>query len=75
MAGVMLAGEIIKRADALDAPLWTTGKLNLLRKMPSDVIAELRRKDRRGRCICQDDHYLVAYRAKYGLSGGSLSGA
>ncbi|MBN8965815.1 MAG: hypothetical protein J0H89_10660 [Rhizobiales bacterium] len=65
MAGVMLAGEIIKRADAKSGPAWTTAKLNILRKMPTDVITERRRKDRLERCICQDADYLDAYRAKY----------
>ncbi|MER9794602.1 E2 ligase fold family C protein [Mesorhizobium sp. M0213] len=64
MAGIMLAGEIVKQATG-NAPDWTTAKLNLLRKMPSDVITERRKKDRLGRCICQDADYLDVYRAKY----------
>jgi molybdopterin/thiamine biosynthesis adenylyltransferase len=65
MAGIMLAAEIVKRAARRDAPSWTTAKLNLLRKMPSDVITERRAKDRLERCICQDGDYLDAYRARY----------
>ena len=49
MAGIILSGEIIKRADSKSGTDWTTAKLNLLRKMPSDVITERRRKDRRER--------------------------
>ncbi|MBY5543666.1 E2 ligase fold family C protein [Rhizobium leguminosarum] len=64
MAGIMLAGEIVKRAPG-NVPDWTTAKLNLLRKMPSDVITERRKKDRLGRCICQDADYVDVYRAKY----------
>ncbi|RAZ73037.1 E2 ligase fold family C protein [Mesorhizobium atlanticum] len=66
MAGIMLAGEIIKRAGSNGGSAWTTAKLNLLRKMPSDVITERRKKDPQGRCICQDADYLAAYRVKYG---------
>lgn len=66
MAGMMLAGEIIKRAYCMSGNGWTTAKLNLLRKMPSDVIIERRKKDRLGRCICQDADYLDVYQAKYG---------
>jgi hypothetical protein len=69
MAGIMLAGEIVKRATG-NAPDWTTAKLNLLRKMPSDVITERRKKDRRGRCICQDADYVAVYRAKYEAQEG-----
>ncbi|MER8700365.1 E2 ligase fold family C protein [Mesorhizobium sp. M1273] len=65
MAGIMLAAEVVKRAARRDAPRWTTAKLNLLRKMPSDVITERRAKDRLERCICQDADYLDAYRARY----------
>lgn len=64
IAGIMLAAEIVKRASS-GAPDWTTAKLNLLRRMPRDVITERRRKDRLDRCICQDTDYLDAYRAKY----------
>lgn len=64
MAGVMLAAEIIKRASH-GAPDWTTAKLNLLRKMPGDALVERRKKDRLGRCICQDEDYLAVYRSKY----------
>ncbi|MBB4420774.1 molybdopterin/thiamine biosynthesis adenylyltransferase [Rhizobium leguminosarum] len=64
MAGIMLAGEIIKQA-AGNAPDWTTAKLNLLRNIPSDIVTERRKKDRLGRCICQDEDYLDVYRAKY----------
>ncbi|PZV34480.1 E2 ligase fold family C protein [Mesorhizobium kowhaii] len=68
MAGIMLAGEIIKRAEGHRGRPWTTAKLNLLRKMPSDVITERRKKDPQGRCICQDADYLDVYRARYGPS-------
>ncbi|WP_434714259.1 E2 ligase fold family C protein (plasmid) [Rhizobium sp. YTUHZ045] len=72
MAGIMLAGEIIKRATG-NAPDWTTAKLNLLRNIPSDVVTERRKKDRLGRCICQDEDYLDVYRAKYNaLEGGGF---
>jgi hypothetical protein len=64
MAGIMLAAEIVKRSNG-GAPDWTTAKLNLLRRMPGDVITERRRKDRLERCICQDADYLDAYRARY----------
>ncbi|RWB39738.1 MAG: hypothetical protein EOQ46_26235 [Mesorhizobium sp.] len=44
MAGIMLAGEMVKRPDSRSHTAWTTAKLNLLRKMSSDVITERRRK-------------------------------
>ncbi|WP_210265356.1 hypothetical protein [Ensifer canadensis] len=69
MAGIMLAGEIVKRATG-SAPDWTTAKLNLLRKMPSEVATERRKKDRLGRCICQDADYVDIYRAKYRVRDG-----
>lgn len=64
MAGIMLAAEIVKGANG-NTPDWTTAKLNLLRKMPRDIITERRRKDRLARCICQDLDYLDVYRALY----------
>jgi hypothetical protein len=70
MAGIMLAGEIVKRATGI-APDWTTAKLNLLRKMPSGMVTERRKKDRLGRCICQDADYLEVYRAKYSTPDGN----
>ncbi len=69
MAGIMLAGEIVKRATG-NVPDWTTAKLNLLRKMPSDVVTERRKKDRLARCICQDEDYVDVYRAKYEAQDG-----
>jgi hypothetical protein len=64
MAGIMLAAEIVKRSCG-GPPDWTTAKLNLLRKMPSDLITERRRKDRLERCICQDADYQDVYRVRY----------
>lgn len=68
MAGLMLAGELVKRAAGTTAPEWTTAKVNLLRRMPSGPLTERRKKDRLGRCICQDHDYLDAYRGRYAIA-------
>ncbi|MBD9507924.1 E2 ligase fold family C protein [Ensifer sp. ENS07] len=73
MAGVMLAGEIVKRAATANSPDWITAKLNLLRKMPSGLITERRKKDHLARCICQDSDYMEVYREKYTSRGGPAS--
>jgi len=63
MAGIMLAREIVERSIS-NAPDWTTAKLNLLRRIPGDVITERRKKDGLGRCISHDPDYVDVYRAK-----------
>lgn len=65
LAGVMLAGELVARAAGLkDAPPPVETRINLLRPL-AEVLSFQVAKDPRGRCICQDEDFVGAYRAKY----------
>ncbi len=65
LAGVMLAAELVARATGLkDAPPPVETRINLLRPL-AEVLSFPVAKDPRGRCICQDEDFVGAYRAKY----------
>lgn len=67
MAGVMLAAEIVvQRGELRDAALPTKSALNLLRPVPGRLNVPVV-KDTAGpaRCICADEDYIEAFRAKY----------
>ena len=65
LAGVMLAAELVARATGLkDAPPPVETRINLLRPL-AEVLSFPVAKDARGSCICQDEDFVGAYRAKY----------
>lgn len=65
LAGVMLAAELVARATGLKyAPPPVETRINLLRPL-AEVLSFPVAKDSKGRCICQDEHFVGAYRAKH----------
>ena len=65
LAGVMLAAELVARAAGLkEAPPQVETRINLLRPL-AEVLSFPVAKDSRGRCICQDEDFIGAYRAKH----------
>jgi len=65
LAGIMLAGELVKHAAGWPEPAAVSTRVNLLRPLAPylhDPIAP----DRSGRCICADGDFIDAYRRKYG---------
>ena len=65
LAGVLLASELVAHAAGLkSAPPPVTTKINLLRPL-AEYLSLPSHKSVSGRCICQDDDYVHAYRAKY----------
>lgn len=66
LAGVMLAAELVTHAAGLkEVPPPVETRINLLRPL-AEVLSFPRMKHTSGRCICQDEDYISAYRAKYG---------
>jgi molybdopterin/thiamine biosynthesis adenylyltransferase len=65
LSGVMLAAEVVAHAAGLkDVPPPVTSTINLLRPL-APYLSFDRKKDREGRCVCQDPDYIDAYRAKW----------
>lgn len=64
MAGILLAAEIVIDSGNLRKPTQPISKFNLLRPL-SDYLLEDQAKHPSGRCICQDEIFLDAYRVKY----------
>lgn len=65
MAGILLASELAVHAAGLRrVPPSTTTTIDLLRPLGKHISLP-RKKDRAGRCICQDNDYIAAYNAKY----------
>jgi molybdopterin/thiamine biosynthesis adenylyltransferase len=64
LAGVLLAAEIVARGAGLSRPAETKTTIDLLRPQ-TPVLLQPRAKARLGNCICQDDDYIGAWRAKY----------
>ncbi|MBA2335588.1 MAG: E2 ligase fold family C protein [Blastocatellia bacterium] len=68
MAGIMLAAELIADAcKSRQTPLTTTSRIDLLHPMRG-YINRPEVKLPSGLCLCQDQDYVEAYRAKYDLS-------
>jgi hypothetical protein len=67
MAGVMLAAEIVlfSMGESSSPPPVTT-KLNLLKRL-GGLFSEHESKHHSGRCICQDQDFIDAYRNKFNL--------
>lgn len=65
LAGILLAAEIVAHAGGLrSAQPATTTRINLLGPMTAYLSYPVA-KHASGLCICQDDAYVTAYRAKY----------
>ncbi len=65
LAGVMLAAELVARTTGLkDAPPPVETRINLLQPL-AEALSFPIAKDTRERCICQDEDFVRAYRAKY----------
>lgn len=65
LAGVMLAAELVAHATGLrEAAPPVTTRFNLLRPL-AEVFSFPVAKDARGSCICQDEDFIDAYRAKH----------
>jgi hypothetical protein len=62
MAGIMLAAEIVKNMRGISSD-WVTTKLNVLRPIGC-FLSERQEKSRFGNCICQDEDFIAAYKAK-----------
>lgn len=66
LAGVMLAAELVAHAARLkEVSLPVETRVNLLRPLAA-VLSFPRMKHASGRCICQDEDFVIAHRAKYG---------
>jgi len=71
LAGVLLAAEVVADATGLrheSFPVAT--RVNLLAPLSEHLTFEERKRSG-NRCICQDDDYVAAYRAKYTAEASS----
>jgi hypothetical protein len=65
MAGILLAAELVLDASgARDATFPAVTRYDLHRALP-EIHSVHRRKDKDGRCLCQDPDYIAAYHEKY----------
>jgi hypothetical protein len=64
LAGILLAAEVVIDASGLREPIPPIIRLNLLRPL-SDYLLENHDKHLSGKCICQDEVFINAYRLKY----------
>jgi len=65
LAGVMLAAElVIDSANIRPQPMPATTKIDLLKPIGTDLSLPAP-KHASGKCICQDQDYISAYREKY----------
>jgi hypothetical protein len=68
LAGILVAAELVAHAsDLKQARQAVTTRINLLQPLGSHLFVP-EAKHPSGRCICQDEDYVEAYRAKYGIS-------
>ncbi|ESX78545.1 hypothetical protein X757_09690 [Mesorhizobium sp. LSHC414A00] len=65
---VILAANLVKHS----AGLQTCTRVNLLRPLGSHF-HDPKAKDSSGRCICNDEDFIAAYRLKYGCAVEQLS--
>jgi hypothetical protein len=68
LAGVLLAGALAKRAVGKTAETTTTTRIDVTRPL-GEFLTQLTLKARTGLCICEDDDYVHAYQAKFGIVG------
>lgn len=68
LAGILLAVELVAHASGLPtgAPRVAT-RINLLAPL-GQYLTQADKKHPSGRCICQDQDYIVTYRAKYQIT-------
>ncbi|MER8824501.1 E2 ligase fold family C protein [Mesorhizobium sp. M0991] len=64
LAGIMLAGEMVRHAAGFPANPMTSTRVNLLRPLGSHLY-DPKAKDASGRCICRDEDFIAVYRRKY----------
>lgn len=65
LAGIMLAAELVIHAAGIERQAMpTTTRINLMRPL-GRYLSRPALKHPSGRCICQDNDYLGAHRAKY----------
>ena len=64
LAGIMLAGELIKHAAGRMPSPKSTTRVNMLRPL-APYLDVPRAQDRTGRCICCDGEFQRVYRQKY----------
>jgi len=64
LAGILLAADVVADVAGLRKNLDTITQLNLLNAVPS-ILSRGRHKQPDGRCICSDEDFISAYRAKY----------
>jgi hypothetical protein len=69
MAGILLAAALLKRTLAPDTGTRVT-RVNLMHDLGSDL-TQPAQKSPTGRCICQDDDYISAYKAKYDVDSST----
>ena len=68
LAGVLLAAYVVADAASVAAPILGKAVLDLLRPIGTHLIVPIA-KHPGGRCICQDDAYLDAYRRRHAAAG------
>jgi hypothetical protein len=68
MAGVLLAGTLLRHASVGAPPVTMITRLNVLRPV-GELPTQPARAVHDGRCICEDDDFRAVYRAKYAADG------
>jgi hypothetical protein len=66
LAGLCLAGNLVKHVAGLPVPSTSAIRINLLRAL-APVLADPHARDTSGRCICCDEDFVGAYRRKYSV--------
>ncbi|MER8648813.1 E2 ligase fold family C protein [Mesorhizobium sp. M1121] len=72
LAGIMLAADLVKHSAGFPMSPTTSTRVNLLRPLGSHL-HDPQAKDSSGRCICNDEDFVAAYRLKYGCAVEQLS--
>lgn len=72
LAGVLLAGALVRRVIGKNSQTTVTTRIDITRPL-ADFLTQPTLKAGTGVCICEDQDYVRAYRAKYGM-GGSRPG-
>jgi hypothetical protein len=67
LAGVLLAAALARRAVGRSPETTMTTRVDFARPL-GDFLTQPTLKARTGLCICEDEDYVSAYRAKFGLS-------
>jgi hypothetical protein len=67
LAGVLLAAALLRRAVGKGTETTVTTRIDVARPL-GDFLTQPTLKARTGLCICEDQDYVYAYQAKFGVS-------